>query len=208
MATSTPTYNPQASYGYFGGPFGSQPAPVPIPQPAQDLANQIPGLSGLNSSASNFIGSELSGQLSPDTLQAIQRAGAQQSVSSGMPNTGMAAGTLAGQGSLATIGQTSQQLQNQGVSDYSKFVPTVSSTQTVNPAVEAEINTQNSINAAAPNPGAAATYAQQLFQQYLSQLNKPAQTQASKLGLSDNATYYTPAGSSKFIRGIDTTSYG
>jgi len=205
MATSTPTYNPQASYGYFGGPFGSQPAPVPIPQPAQDLANQIPGLSGLNSSASNFIGSELSGQLSPDTLQAIQRAGAQQSVSSGMPNTGMAAGTLAGQGSLATIGQTSQQLQNQGISDYSKFVPTVSSTQTTSPAIQAEVNTQNAIDAAAPNPAAAANYAQQIFQNYLTQLNKKPQTQAESMGLANNGLYWTPAGSTRMIPGVNPT---
>lgn len=165
----------QANYSYAGGAFGSQPGAVPVPQPAAALGAQIPGLSGLNRQASGVLNSELMGQLAPDTRRAIQDAAAAQAVSGGMPGSNAIAGTLGGNRQLRDIGLTSQQLQSQGLKDYSSFVPTVSSTQTVNPAVEAEINTQNSINAAAPNPQAAATYAQGLFQQYLNQLNQPIQ---------------------------------
>jgi len=174
--TGNTGYDPvtgQANYSYAGGAFGSQPGAVPVPQPAAALGAQIPGLTGLNSQASGILNNELMGNLSPDTKRAIQDAVATQSAASGMPGSNAIAGTLGGNRMARDFGMTSQQLQSQGLKDYSSFVPTVSSTQTVNPAVEAEINTQNAINAAAPNPAAAASYAQGLFQSYLSQLNQP-----------------------------------
>lgn len=193
MATSN-IYNPAVQYSYGGGPFGNPMQPVPMPQPAQDVANQIPGLTNLNQQASGVIGNQLAGQLNPDTVTAIRNAAATQSAASGMPGTSAIAGTLGGNNTLRDIGLTSAQTQQQGIANYNSFVPTVASTQTVNPSLQAEINTQNAVSASAPNPAAAQTYAQQLFQSYISQLNKPQPTEAGKLGLSNNGTYFTPAG--------------
>jgi hypothetical protein len=86
-----------------------------------------------------------------------------------MPGAG--GGTIGGNRTLRDVGLTSIQQQQQGIKDYASFVPSVSGTQTVAPALQAEVNTQNSINAAAPNPAAAQSYAEQLFNRYLSQLN-------------------------------------
>lgn len=197
MATSN-TYNPAAQYGYTGGPFGGNVAPIPMPNPSQDLAAQVPGLGVLNKQASGVIGSQLAGQLNPDTITAIRNAGATQAAASGMPGTNAIAGTLGGNKTLRDIGLTSAQTQQQGISNYNSFVPTVSGTQTVAPALQTEINTQNAVSAAAPNPAAAQTYAQQLFQSYINQLNKPQPSQASRLGLANNGTYFTPAGSTQY----------
>jgi hypothetical protein len=167
-----------------------------MPQPAQDLANQIPNLPGLNTNASSVINNQLMGKLSPDTVSAIRNATASYAVGNGQPGgSNQLPGTIGGNLTAQDIGQTSQQLQQQGIQNYSSFVPTVSSTQTVAPAVQADINAQNATNAAAPNPGAAASYAQQLFQQYMNQLNKPPQTQAERAGLANTGEYITRAGS-------------
>lgn len=158
------------SFGY-GSPFGSTPAPTAVPSPAANLGAQIPGLPGLNQQASDVLRSELMGQLSPDTRRAIQDAGASWAVGNGMPGTNALPGTLAGNRTARDIGMTSQQLQRQGIQDYSQFVPAVSATQTVRPELQSEIGFQNAVNAAAPNPAAAQSYAEQLFNKYIKALN-------------------------------------
>lgn len=170
-----------ASYTFGGGsPFGSIPTPTAVPNPAAALAGQIPTLPGLNKQASGVIGSELMGQLSPDTRRAIADAGAAFAVGNGMPGTNALTGTLANNRTAATIGQTSQQLQHQGLQDYNSFIPTVSKTQTVDPALQADVQFQNAVNAAAPNPAAAQSYAESLFNQYIKALNPPAKTPVNK----------------------------
>lgn len=164
-----PSYNPQQVFNYTNTPFGTQPQAVNMPNPAADLANQLPGLSGLNTGVSGVIGNELSGKLSPDTLAAIRNAGASWGVSNGMP--GSTGGTIGSNRTLRDVGLTSMQQQQQGIKDYNSTIPTVSGTQTVAPAIQAEIGTQNSINASAPNPQAAQSYAEGLFNRYLQQLN-------------------------------------
>lgn len=197
-ATPAATYNPTtggANYAYTGGAFGANVQPVPMPQPSVDLGNVVPGLGALNTNASGFINNELMGKLSPDTVNAIRNATASYAVANGQPGgSNNLPGTIGGNLTAQTLGTTSQNLQRQGIQDYSSFVPTVSQTQTVNPAVQADINFQNATSAAAPNPGAAASYAQQLFQQYLTQLNKPPKTQAEKAGFGNNGEYITRSG--------------
>jgi hypothetical protein len=152
------------------------------------LAGQIPGLGKLNASASGVIGNELSGQLSPDTLAAIRNAGASWGVANGMP--GAAGGTIGGNRTLRDVGLTSMQQQQQGIKDYASFVPTVSGTQTVAPALQAEVNQNNSVNAAAPNPAAAQSYAEQLFNRYLTQLNGGSSNEPKTGAASANRNSY------------------
>lgn len=151
----------------MAGVFGQAPAQIGMPDPFGDLSKRIPNLSGINTTASNTILSKLGGQLSPGTLQQIQNGAATYGVGSGMPGTGSTPGALSYNKGLATLGLTAEGQQEQGLKDYNSFVPTVSGTQTVNPALQNEINTQNAVDAAAPDPSSAANYAQGLYEHYL-----------------------------------------
>lgn len=155
--------NPPSQTG--NGPFGSVPGPLGMPDPAGDLAKVVPNLSSLNKGVSSGILSKLNGQLSAPTLNALKTAQAQFGVSSGMPNSGLSWNSLYG-----NIAGASEAQQQQGIQDYNPFIQTVSGTQTVNPALQTEIANINSVNAAAPDPAQAASYAQELFNQYLSSM--------------------------------------
>lgn len=147
------------------GPFGMVPGPLGLPDPAGDLARQVPGLSDLNKGVSSGILNKLNGTLSPSTLNALKNAQAQFGVSSGMPNSGLSWNSLYG-----NIAGASEAQQHEGIQDYNSWIPTVSGTQTVRPELQTEIANINSINAAAPDPTQAASYAKQLFDQYLASM--------------------------------------
>jgi hypothetical protein len=150
------------------------------------------------------------GIISPGTRNALQLAAAQRGVAGGMgPNSGLSTNDLFG-----NIAGFSEGLQKQAVQDYSSLIPTISGTQTVNPALQTEIANRNSINAAAPSPQAAASYAKQLFDEYAAKVRGPAG------GISFGPQPYTPAplnfgspagGTAPDTRGINyggTTYYG
>ena len=158
--------NPTPQAG--AGAFGAVPGALGIPNPAGDLSAQIPGLPSLNATASNDILSNLSGTLSPGTEHALQNAAATYGVASGMPGSGLSWNSLYG-----NIAGASTAEQNLGLQQYNSLIPTVSGTQTVSPSLQTQISGTNASNAASPNPGASASYAQQLFQQYLNQLRGP-----------------------------------
>jgi hypothetical protein len=157
--------NPQPTSGQ--GPHGAVPGQLGLPNPAADLAGQIPGLSSLNSAASSGIAGKLRGELSPGTLNALKNASAQFGVSSGMPGSGLSSNAF-----LGNVAGASEAQQAAGIQEYNSFIPTVSGTQTVSPALQNEIATQNSLNAAAPDPTQAASYAMQLFNMYLQQMGR------------------------------------
>lgn len=168
MATTTGTsgYNPQQSFAYNGGAYGANVAPVAMPQPSKDLNAVLPGLPQANQSLSNVIGSELSGEISPTTMNLLKNASASSGIASGVPGSQFQANNA-----LANLGLTAEQLQQKGVADYNATLPTVASTQTVSPELQSQINLQNAVSAAAPNPTAAANEEQSLLQQYMSELN-------------------------------------
>lgn len=146
--------------------FGTRVSPITTPNPYADLSKVYPNLSGTNAQLSGDILSQLKGQLSPQTMQMIQDAGASYGVASGMPGSGMARNRT-----LRDLGIASEDVQNKGIQNYISSLPTISRTQTVSPELQSEISYSNAVNAAAPNPAAAANYSQQLFNQYLSALN-------------------------------------
>lgn len=164
-----------AAFNLYPGPqsgsgaFGAVPGNLGLPNPAGDLGAQIPGLGRINSAASGDILSKLDGTLSAGTEHALANAAATYGVTSGMPGSGLSWNSLYGNIAGASEGQ-----QQQGLQDYSNFIPTVSGTQTVPPALQTEIAGTNASNAAAPNPSASASYSQQLFDQYLNQMKGPA----------------------------------
>lgn len=145
------------------------PGQLPMPSPYSDLSSIYPNLSQTNAAVSSDIMSKLRGELSPNTVSQIQDAAAEFGVGSGMPGSG-----LQWNKALRDIGMTSEQQQQQGLQAYGSLIPAISGTQTVNPALQTEVNLQNSLNAAAPDPAAAASYAQELFDKYLQALSGPA----------------------------------
>jgi hypothetical protein len=149
--------------------FGGVPGALGLPDPSADLAAHYPNLSGATSQASADVLAKLRGELSPETQNAIQDAAARFGVTSGMP--GFTPGSLAGNRGLRDIGLNAEAQTQQGLQDYNALTSNISNTQTVNPALQASIAEQNAINASAPNPAAAQTYAQSLFDKYLAQIH-------------------------------------
>lgn len=166
---SNPSFNLNPSPQAGAGTFGAVPGAIGMPNPSADLASVYPNLSGTNRAISGNIMSGLMGQLSPGTVNAIQNATAAWGLSNGIPGSGLQQNVGATQ-----IGKTSEALQQQALQNYNQTVPTISSTQTVSPTLQTEIAATNAQNAAAPNPTASASYAQELFNQYLSRLSGPA----------------------------------
>lgn len=148
--------------------FGTRPAPIPTPNPFGNLSGVYPNLSGTNSAVSGAIMNELQGNLSPAAIAAIQSAGAARGVSSGMPGSQLAVNATA-----RDLGLSTEQLVQHGLGDYASLVPTISGTQTVNPALQTEIAATNAQNAAAPDPSAVESYAENLFNKYLTRMNGP-----------------------------------
>ena len=178
-----PTYSGGAQpYQYSNSAFGTKVAPTPMPDPYGDLSKIYPNLSGTNAQMSGDIMSQLQGQLSPETLQNLQDSAATFGVNSGMPGS-----QLSGYGGLRNLGLATEDLQNKGIANYNATIPTISSTQTVNPALQSEINSQNAINAAAPDPGRAASYAQGMFDKYLKMMeNEQTQPQGGTSNAPNN----------------------
>ena len=161
LAANPYNYNPTPQGG--SGAFGAVPGPVSLPNPAAALAGQYPDLSKTNTVLSGDILSKLGGQLSPATIQQLQNASATFGVNNGMPGANATPGALPYSMNLESLGLNSEQQQQQGIQDYNATIPTVSSTQTLNPALEAQIAEENALNAAAPNPAASESYAESLY---------------------------------------------
>lgn len=192
MATPTAfTLNPTPTSGQ--GPYGAVPGQLGLPNPAADLASVYPNLSGTNEQVSNDILRQLRGELSPATIANIQDSAASFGVSSGMPGSGLATNR-----GLRDIGLATEQVQQQGLQNYQSLIPTVSGTQTVAPALQSEIALQNAVNAAAPDPQAAAEQTQALFNNYLSKVAKLSEPAPKPQGgvqyLGSSRTGYRPLG--------------
>ncbi len=151
------------------GPFGAVPGNLGLPNPAGDLAHQFPHLNDVNASLSNDIHAGLMGQLSPGTLHDLQDFNAEYGQASGMPGSGFNISRLG-----RNIGLSAEQLKNTAINQYNQTIPTISHTQTVTPELQTQIAQQNALNAAAPDPTAAASHAESLYSSYLNGLRGPA----------------------------------
>lgn len=146
-------------------PYGYIPGNIGLPDPAADLARVYPNLGPTNAAVSGNIMAELQGQLSPGTIRQLQDAAATFGVQSGMPGS-----QFQGYSGLRNLGLASEQLSQRGLADYNAATQGISQTQTVNPALQAQIAETNAINAAAPDPTLAAQEEQRKFDEYLSML--------------------------------------
>jgi len=152
----------------------------------------VPNLGGMNTALSGDILGQLSGNITPATLAALRNAAATWGVGSG---TGMGVnglGDLAQNSLFGNVAGFAENQVNKGVQNYNSTIPTISSTQTLSPALQlqaalanmgaqnqaGEFNTNvaatNATNAAAPNPAMAQSYAQQLFDKYMNSMRSPS----------------------------------
>jgi hypothetical protein len=151
------------------GAYGLVPGDISNPNPFGDLSALYPNLSGANSQVSQNIQNELMGNLSPSTINNIRNNAASFGVSTGMPGS-----QFQGDQGLANLGLTTEKLQGQGLQDYLAAITGINKTQTVDPALQTQIATQNSVWNAAPDPAAAAKEQQKLFDEYLAKTMSPA----------------------------------
>lgn len=134
--------------------YGSVPSAIPNPPNIfSQLSGMVPGFTGNLAGAGNVIGSELSGNVSPGTMNALKTGAAQFGVASGMPGSGLEQNQLFG-----NIAGFSEGQAHRGVQDYLSQVGALGPTMT-NPNLAAEISAHNADLAAAPDPRMAADQA-------------------------------------------------
>jgi hypothetical protein len=131
--------------------YGTVPAPIPTPPSVFSQLNEIPGFKPNTASASSVIGSQLAGNVSPGTLNALKTGAAQFGVGSGL---GFGSGLETNQlfGNIAGFSEGQSQ---RGVQNYLSEVGALGPTMT-NPNLAAEISARNANLAAAPDPKLAA----------------------------------------------------
>lgn len=168
--TATPTYSPSPVARTGTNAYGYVPGATGLPDPAGDLSKLYPNLTGTNAAISGNIMHELSGELSPETVNSIRDRAASFGVSSGMPGSG-----LASYGGLRNLGIATEDLQQRGLQDYLGATAGISKTQTVNPETQIGLSQSNAALNAAPDPTMAAKEQQRLFDEYLKKTSGGAQ---------------------------------
>lgn len=149
-----------------GGIYGQNISQIGAPPSIfKQLNSNVPNYGAISGGATSDIGSELAGRLSPGTTNLLQDKAAALGINSGMPG-GTPGNTLTNQNFLNNMGLTSEGLTHEGVTDYNQFSNTAGSQQQ-DPNLLYNIAEQNAVDAAAPNPAQAQSYAQQLFDKYM-----------------------------------------
>lgn len=152
--------------------FGTKIAQIGAPPSIYDqLKENVPNYAGLTAASGANVANELSGRLSTGTENFLRDKAAALGINMGQPG-GTAGNTLTNQNFLHSLGLTSEGLAHEGVGDYNQLINTAASQQQ-NPALLLDLAETNATNAAAPNPAAAQSYAQNLFQKYIDQESKP-----------------------------------
>lgn len=164
MATYTDntSYNVNPTTSDWFPVWGGTPGQLTTPPSVYDQLNQnVPYYGTATGTAMGDIDSMLSGQLSPSTTSNIWNAAASRGVALGDPNS-----PLSNEIGLGITGNTTEQLQQQGLGDYGSITSLLGSQQN-NPQMLADIAEQNAVTAAAPDPKASGGYATWLEQQQL-----------------------------------------
>ena len=130
--------------------FGSVPGPIATPPSLYSQLGAVPGFTANTATSGGVIGSQLAGNVSPATLNALKTGSAQFGVGSGMPGSGLQDNEL-----FANIAGFSEGQQQKGVQNYLSSVGTLGRTMT-DPGLAAEISARNADLSAAPDPRMAA----------------------------------------------------
>jgi hypothetical protein len=155
-------------------PYGSVPGAIQDPNPYGDLNTAMGGsLGAINSSIFSNLLSESQGQIPQADQNFMQDQAAAKAAASGMPGTNIMPGTLEGNSAARNLGLLQYQLQQSAAQQYPSLTGAVSQTQTVSPALQTQIAGTNAVNASAPNPQMAQSYAQQLYDKYAKEARGP-----------------------------------
>jgi hypothetical protein len=162
VSANSPATDPSQTQS-GSGTYGSVAAATALPSAFSDLSAVYPNLTASNDAATNAVLSELQGNVSDATSKAIQDAAARYGITSGMGTSGLSKNL-----SLKDLGLTSEALQQQGITDYSKLLSAIDTSQTVSPETQIGLSQSNNALAAQANPQDATTYALDLYNKYLS----------------------------------------
>lgn len=156
------TASTRSGGGGGGGAYGGVPGAVGVPANTfTQLGSVLPNLSNLTGGASNVVGAELGGGLSPNTMNALKSAAATFGISSGMgPGSGLENNQLFG-----NIAGFSEHQQHQGLQDYLGLTSGLGREMT-DPGLAYQVADRNSVYAAAPDPAAAAKNSLDLYDKY------------------------------------------
>ena len=144
-------YNTDPAYQAGAGAYGKVPGSIDIPPNIyQQIGTIDPLLGEQTGTANQSILSELHGDLSNETLAALQQNAAQFGVKSGMPRS-----QFAGYYGMSGLKDTREARQQQGLQDYLAMLKGTGATLTPQ-QLAAEIASRNAAMRAAPDPKAAA----------------------------------------------------
>lgn len=178
-------YNPNPTPQQGSGAYGGVPGVINLPTNVYSQVNQaIPGFSGTGTGAASVIGSEVNGVVNPDVQNMLQQKAAAMGVGGG-GGVGQP-GSFTSNNFLASLGLTSMDQQKAGVDNYLKFLGGVGGAQN-DPNLQFQVSQQNAVDAAAPNPAAAAEAQTAEFQSYMDMvkgksLNRPGNQEFSSSG--------------------------
>lgn len=176
--------NPQPQTG--AGAYGAVPGVLGLPTNIYSQVNTAnPGLNVTGNNAANVISDQVKGVVIPDVQNLIQNKAASLGVSGGTGGGTGAPGSFISNNWLASLGRTSMDVQNEGVNNYLKFLTGVGGTMT-DPNLAFTTEQQNSINAAAPTPSAAAQQEKDDFDRYMNMVKGGSQKQQQN--------YFVPKG--------------
>lgn len=159
IINSTTDASTQSGSGTYGAVAGA----TALPSASADLSSVYPSLTASNQAASDAVLAELEGNLSQSTINNIQDTAAKWGISSGMGSGSGIGNNL----SLRDLGLTTEGVQQQGISDYSKLLGAIDSSQTVSPETQIGLSQSNNSLAASANPQDATNYALSLYNKYL-----------------------------------------
>lgn len=161
----TPPFSLNAPSRTGQGPFGNVPGAIGLPPVYNDVAGVFPNLSGNLAGLSRNIGSELAGELGPETMAMLQNTAAQFGIGQGVPLS-----PYSGAQGLRHLGLTAEGQRAKGIEHLLGALPTVSRTLTVSPETQLAVADRNATLNAAPDPAAAAREAERLFNAYMKKL--------------------------------------
>ncbi len=141
------------------------PGAIGLPPVYQDVAGVFPGLSGNIAALSKNIGSDLAGELDPETIAMLQNTSAQFGIGAGTPLS-----PFSGARGLRQLGLTAEGQRKQGAQELLSALPTISNSLTIKPETQLDVANRNTTLGAAPDPRLAALEAQRLFNEYLKSL--------------------------------------
>ncbi len=164
-AGGTPPWNLNAPPTTGQGAYGMVPGAIGLPPVYQDVAGVFPGLSGNIAALSKNIGSDLAGELDPETIAMLQNTSAQFGIGAGTPLS-----PFSGARGLRQLGLTAEGQRKQGAQELLSALPTISNSLTIKPETQLDVANRNTTLGAAPDPRLAALEAQRLFNEYLKSL--------------------------------------